>query len=1059
MKASKSIQTRDLMRTWRRGDAERMARFMYRSSRGWPHGGGDPEDPRRFERQMREEQLLGAFVAEEGGEIVSYCSLRARPNETKRAYVPLLTADPDYHGKGYGKAVLLRAVERVHELGIERVDLHTWPGNTKAVPLYKKCGFMWSPDSGPWGVHMQNFTPGARHNPIAQQFFQRHDWYRTLKRDLSLAPDEHRRGKARVYEYQWEEDGERLRMVYDRQSWGLVEIETNDLLVACFLDDEKIVAGLPQPICWRIVNRRERPVAVVLVAAADQGVRLDCKRSLEVADAAEIEAEFEVAPDIPEKEREPRAPIIRTDVLVDGVPLTLEAGFQVRQAVQFALHSDGMGLRPGRPERVVIRCENALEKPAEARVQLAASPGVELDTPTASVHLPAKGRAELPVTLHAERPGAAALMLDACAESGGQTVPMKRRELYAYFTDAGAVVGHVEKDRVVLESAALRLSIARRGGWTTVTDKVRNRWDIAGLPAPQIGPPFNWDEFFDTRAEASVEQELGRAVAVLRGRSVYREGLLLERRIALSNQPWVEARDRVLNGTGSPLQLTARRGAEIHTSGGFLAAPTPAGIVRQVSGGAGRSLGEHRLDEEPEQWPEGWMAAEDREGAVVGLLWDRAERVHAHGHHSGVDEALAPAERGEWVASGPLYLFVGDGDYATVRRWWQILFGERRDGEQRRPETRPALTFGLEPRPLVIHGRERAARLGVNCVGRLELSGTLSIHPPEGVRVRPRRAEIERAKAGRRRSRTVTVTRAARAAEGAYPVECAFEIDRAAYRERQWVVVLGDPEQEVRVERAGENRELFRIRNGALALTVAPGFKGSAISLERDGREMLRSSYPEARPLAWANPWCGGIEPRFGGLSSHELTGERFRAREIERRGRQGVVWRGVRVTCSPKTERRRGDRLALDYLLAPGSSIFAVAVRTTRRAGAPGWMDAGFDLWPVLGGSHLDATLFSSADPRAERLRCEFGGDIGGDRWVAAENRRADEAVVVACRGRGTGAGADVYGRDGYCLSAGGGADHEARQTQQSLFFVGFTSPDEARDLAQTLSEFDELP
>ena len=63
-------------------------------------------------------------------------------------------------------------------------------------------------------------------------------------------------------------------MVYDRQSWGLLEVETNEFLVACALDDEKLVAGLPQRIRWQVENRGGEPLDVVLVASADAGVTL-----------------------------------------------------------------------------------------------------------------------------------------------------------------------------------------------------------------------------------------------------------------------------------------------------------------------------------------------------------------------------------------------------------------------------------------------------------------------------------------------------------------------------------------------------------------------------------------------------------------------------------------------------------------------------------------------------------------------------------------------------------------------------------------------------------------
>ncbi len=1054
-----AIATRDLTRDWRTGDAKRLARFLNTTGRGWPGGLWDPQTPEEAERRLREQQFLGAFVAEVGGKIVSLCNVAAKPSETKRAYIPFLTADPDFHGRGYGKAVLLRAVERVYERGIAQVDLHTWPGNMRAVPLYKKSGFMWSPESGQWGVHMENFTPGARRHPVARRFFRKHDWYGAMKRDLSLTPDEHKRGKVRVYEYLWEEDGERLRMVYDRNSWGLVEIETNDFLVGCFLEQEKLIAGVPQRVGWRIANHGGAPLDVVLLASADEGVSLDHKEILQVRERAEVEAEFEIDPEIEEKEKDPRAPIVRTELLVNGEPMTLEAGFQVKQPVHFSLDGDGQGLRPGRPERVVIQCRSELDKPARARVRITPSPGVKVDRSAASVRLPAKGAAELPITLTASRNGAAALKVECEATAGRPTVRPRKSDLYAYVADPGEVVGHVEKDRVVLESAALRVFIWRRGGWTGISDKLRQRHQVVGLWAPQIGPPFSWDEFFDTRCEARVEHEPARAVAVLTTPSVYRPGVVLEQRIALSNLPLIEVRSSVMNGSATRLDCELRRGGQLRVHRGRTATPHEGRVVHSIQSGAGRSLGDHRPTDEGSDWSEGWLAVEDDEGLAAGLLWGTARRVDVSDWGSSITQKLAAVMPGQSAEAEPVYVFVGDGDHFTVRRWWHVLFGTRTDRQQRPEPPRHPFEFGLRPRPAVVHGRSAEVELAGDSFGRLELSGSLAVETSDGLRARPSKAEFTRASGCRKRATKVQLSRAASTPEGAYFVDCTARIDRAVYRERQPVIVLGDPRRAVSVGRTGEEGELFRIDNGVLALTIAPAFKGSAISLTRDGEELLRSAYPDPRPLAFSNPWMGGVEPSFGGMNSGELAKECFTAREIERRGRQGIVWRGVRVSCSPKHETRREDRLALDYLLAPGSGIFAVTIRTTHRGGAASWLEAGFSLWPVIGGSHLEAAVSASIDPRASRLRCQHGAQVGRGKWAIAENPKAGQAVVLSCADGEAGVGAHVLGRDGYSLSAGREGHHEARQTREAVFFISHLPADRARDLAEPLSELKELP
>jgi len=1052
-----AIRTRDLTQQWRPGDAERMARLMNEAGRGWPGGTWDPQTPEEAARRVREQRLLAAFVADEGGLFAAYCNLYAKPNERNRAYVPFLTAHPDYQGKGYGKAVLLSVVERVYELGIPRVDLDTWPGNLKAVPLYKKSGFMWSPESR-WGAYMQNFTPGARRHPAAQAYFSKHDWYQTMKRDVSLTPDEHKRGKVRVYSYEWEEGGDRLRMVYDRQSWGLVEIETDEFRVGCFLDDEKLVAGLPQGIRWEVVNFQKSPLDLALIASGDEGVRLDRKEILQVKDHAQLQGEFEIVPEIKEKEQEPRAPIIRTDLLVNGMPITLAAGFEVKQAVHFSLDSSGAGLRPNRPERTVIQVWSELDRPAEAKLRISASPGARLEETSASVQIPAKGSAEAPVTLTARESGPILLRVEPEVTVGERAVRPVAADLYAHALAPGELVGHVEKKWVVLESAALRVTVERRGGWTGVLDKVRNRWNVAAVSGPRLGPPFAWEEFFDTPCEAHLDHGDGHIAAVLRTQSIWRPGVWLERRIGLSNSPIIEVSDTLINASETRLEGRLGRGVQARTGQGMLAVPTAKGIVRTEQDTAGRSLPEHHMSEEGADWPEGWCAAEDRDGVTVGLIWNHAKRISWRGRWMEIECEIPAAEPGQSTSPDPIYLFVGDGDYATVRRWWQQLFGPRVDRQQRPPVTRQGLEFGLRPRPLVLHGRRTEANLVADSVGRLKFEGVLTVTAPKGIRVQPDRSKFAGVCGKRRSRKRVAVSRTAALDEGAYFIEASARIDRAVYQERQPLIVLGDPRARVSVGRTGEHGELFQIDNGLLSLTVAPDFCGSAISLQRGEEQLLRSAYPEARPLGWENPWFGGICAQLASVG-REIFKERFKAREIERRGSQGIVWRGMRVMCSPKQERGRHEKLAVDYLLAPGSAILTLAIRTTRRTGTAGWMEGSFAIWPVLGGSYLDAVLASGSDPRTRRLRTEFGSDLSSPRWLMAENPKTGHAVMVAGPGREAYIGGMVLGADGYFLSGGREATQEAGETKESVFFVAFTEADKAPGLGEALSGLEALP
>ena len=338
-------KTRNLVEDWRKGDAEKLATLEMEADVAWPGGGGWQTTPEEQEREIRESNLMGAFVTENKQRIISICTIRAKPGQKAHAFVPHLNCHPDYHGKKHGKSVLWAALDRAYEAGFQRVDLSTWPGNLKAVPLYKKMGFMWRPGSS---VHMENFTPAARRHPLGAVFFARNDWYETHVRELRLEEDVMMRGKVKVYEYLWRApDDDFLRMVFDRQSWGIIEIENNDLMVSCSLSDEKLVAGVPHPVHWRIVNKKPDPVRVSLTASGDPGVEVKKRETLEVRDTAELEGTFVIDPNIEEKTHEPKAAVLRTDLVIDSVGIELVAGIDVRQAVDVSVDAVRSILTPG----------------------------------------------------------------------------------------------------------------------------------------------------------------------------------------------------------------------------------------------------------------------------------------------------------------------------------------------------------------------------------------------------------------------------------------------------------------------------------------------------------------------------------------------------------------------------------------------------------------------------------------------------------------------------------------------------------------------------------------
>jgi len=163
--------------------AAAVANMWNESSEGW----NGEQFNKTTESVLREEEAssaLNVFLAVDGERAVGYCSLMRDQNEPDALYVALLNVRPEYHGRKIGKALMLRALERTRELGVPKLFLHTWAGNTKAVPLYKKVGFFW--EDGYHGTHLLNFMPHVLANPLVAGFFATADWYADSVREIKV---------------------------------------------------------------------------------------------------------------------------------------------------------------------------------------------------------------------------------------------------------------------------------------------------------------------------------------------------------------------------------------------------------------------------------------------------------------------------------------------------------------------------------------------------------------------------------------------------------------------------------------------------------------------------------------------------------------------------------------------------------------------------------------------------------------------------------------------------------------------------------------------------------
>ncbi|HSV74249.1 MAG TPA: GNAT family N-acetyltransferase [Chthonomonadales bacterium] len=1029
--------------------AMRMAEMFNDFNSAWPGGftRGVPETGARVQDRMARRDRLAVLLAEHDGDFVGYCDLVAWPDHPDLSYVDLLGVRRAHHGSGAGRLLLRAALERAIEAGCREVTLHTWAGNTKAVPLYKKCGFQWEPDSD---VFMRCFIPAILRSPVGRDFFAGRDWYACQERDLTVAPDDLRWNGMRAYRYRFRDGVDALEVIVDAASGEIAAVETPEFAAACWVPVEEAHAGRLFPVRWQVRALEGASGGARMRVVCDEGLDGALDERLEGGGECTLLRDFRVAADaFPRREGE-RPRCVRSTVSLGGLELPLAVGVTVQWPVE--VHHAGCGLFPRRPERVEVRLRNRLDEPVSGTLSLAPTPGLRCE--------PAEARFE------AEAGSWTMCHFDVTAEGAGEWrsawrvyadgVALERVCAFRAWDGPRAIASlDPEGETVVLESPSLAVGATLRGGSIWV-DRAPGGRTALWQEFAAAGPPFQGWSLRPARLEERIDRAADGDRVTLRTSPASRPGIVVEREVSVVAGDLIRVAYRVRNETdrAEAVQLCMATRPELR---GAIAALIDGAIVHEpIHPHGGLSSSEGDLCECGESLSEGWIAAEHA-GEVCGLVWGGACRLER-------EWSLFPAlvlDVGEVPAHGsaeaPVYHIVcGAGDWRTVRGWWRRLQHPSSVREERAPEAVRAVDLRADPCPAVLVSETTAVRLALHHRRGAAASGSIRLHG-RGLAVEPYLQRFEGLRRGAPFAGEAWVKRPP--AAGVYAIEAEVDIGVLAMAFRVPAIHFGDGAA-VLVTREADG--LFCVDSGRLRFRVAPSFLGSIVSAHCHGADHLMSAHPEERPFAWSSPWFGGVHPCMESMGHGKLAAERFEGEATERTGERGLVWSGVRVWCDLAHRERRWMRIETEYLTLPGAEVIAVvsrwANRTTARMASPD--DVGVAAWMSVGGDHAQGVVHTSREGvRERRRRGPFSAELQSGRWAAIENPETGHAVAIATGDPLMRITVDDLASDGAHFSVLGRVEIAPASHVESLAWLAF-GPDLAQAEAYgALADLERLP
>jgi hypothetical protein len=563
-------------------------------------------------------------------------------------------------------------------------------------------------------------------------------------------------------------------------------------------------------------------------------------------------------------------------------------------------------------------------------------------------------------------------------------------------TPPGGVSADRGEDRIVIENDFFQLTCQPKGGLGVMRNKALGRRDVRILE--EAGPPFDPWDLFEKQYDLALEHGRGWAKATLTAKSGNFPGLTIAREITVTASPLVQVRYRVVNRGAVPHKFQVRPGlrlADIDAS--HVALPRVERLVLERASEFPAVHGD--LPQKSDLLAEQWMAF-TREGQVTGVIWSEDVVEHEFWWEqlflSFAERALGPQSA---ITVGPFYLYVGPGDWRTVRRAWQRTVGTAPRRPAALPEPDRPHGFGLSPAPLVTLTGQIEARLYADSVRQRETQGRIVVAPPPGWTVDRVEFPVESLASKKPLEETLHLT----ATDGRIgAVDGQLRLEATQFDEvRPFTVIrLGDENASVRVgETQGSGQPLWTIANGRCTWMVAPAFHGGVIAWREAGSEVnhLMTAFPDDGELGWLKPWFGGIRPMVMPMDEDhgwpgKLHEEAFAAAPFEAADVRGLSWRGVQLSASLKREGFEGLRAEIAYLTVGGSNVLKTMYRLVNETGVYRRFRLGLLAFCQVDGRHQETVLYGEDFQRKRTPQMAY---LRVGPWGAAVNPDSGRAVV----------------------------------------------------------------
>ncbi len=855
---------------------------------------------------------LSLFLALKDETVLGYCKISQLEEDENALYIDLLNVIPEYHGKKVGKQLMLESVKKTRELGWPRVDLYTWPGNFKAVPLYKKCGFFWEKRDG--GTHLMNFLPQILDCDLFKDFFDNVDWYVDSKRVIEIVKDGREERGFDFYNYHWEKDGRFLKIDICRRSRMISRIETDEYLLETSSPKLKHVFGTTPELTFRFVNKTDKPIDLTVKGEDNNNIIFDMDQVIRVESEWQHKQPFVVGVIDKQHDVKRTYPSVISNVTINGKNVRLGTAVDPLFPVELNLKGDCDIYRLDQDYQMFMNLTNNMDEAVVLSTLLPGQDGINLPDPKLVINLAPKEKKSIPIPFELESSllYSQNLGIHLRRETGG-SIDFSSKCYVFLNTGKGKFQG--ETDDFYLNGIGENIiKVDRKHVLNRVTLRHLRKQYGLNINAPKLGKPFT-AEFLKHEAELINQTDNADSIkTALTFVSKDIEGIRIRFVYTMSANGMGDCIIDVRNDSGNRLEKDLEFSLDFNMSLAEMYLPYRNRIIRNNS----------VLNVDKSHWQNSditgrWLFSKYKDGSI-GLFWNQDVSL------SLVDEQLLFAGNFGKLDAGEskqidafTFALHSFEDFSSFKKYYDRI-------------TEPETQF-QDQMSLIVNDDNPFVKGDFSCsfmehrltnpMGELTLA-SLTNQFENKVKIFAEENKI----------RKVDWSVMSKADQEMDIIRLNCDLRPEVTEINKVIFPISEEKVEMNLKKAGDD-DIHNVNNGVINFSASQKFGPLVFSLKYKNEEWLDSEYPEHVCRSWWNPWPGGIASMPSSMRTSNFLKENYRTDFGSLMDSKGNCWEGIKhVIEIEEYEKYKGLREEIYFLTQPGIPVLMVITGFTSNMG-----------------------------------------------------------------------------------------------------------------------------